>query len=152
MANLNYLFVYSGWLDQKRLKKELPNAQFITTGTCEDYCLQFADYQDDNGKEHQAGDLMEKVSGEMLYGAIWKIEEEELYHMDESLKLHSGEYRREYRAVMGQDGKPYAVTAFSVKHPVKKVKPRQDEAENLMAGANVFGFPEDYIKKIKTIC
>lgn len=152
MANLNYLFVYSGWLDEEILKKELPDAEFITIGTCEDYRLEFVDYQDDGGKEYQAGALMEKAPGELIYGAVWKISEAELYKVDDCLNLHGGEYRREYRAVMGRNGKPYAVTAFSVKHPVKKAKSGQEEAKHLMAGAKAFGLPEDYIEKLKTIC
>ena len=152
MANLNYLYVYSGWLDEEIIKKELPDAEFITIGTCEDHRLQFVDYRDDDGKEYQGGALMEAVPGELLYGAVWKISEAELYNVDKLLNLHGGEYRREYRAVKGQDGKPYAVTAFSVKHPIKKGAAAQKEAEHLMAGAKKYGLPEDYIEKLKAIC
>lgn len=152
MANLNYLYVYSGWLDPEIVKRELPDAEFITIGTCEDYRLRYMDYQDDEGKEYGAGTFMEKAPGELLYGALWKISEADLYKVDNYLNLHGGAYQREYRAVMGQNGKPYAVTAHSVKNPVKTGKPGQEEAAHLLAGAREYGLPADYIVKLEAIC
>lgn len=150
MARVNYLFVYSGWLDEAALKRELPEAEYITTGFCEDYSLSFADYTDDEGKMHQAGTRMVKSPDEKLYGAVWKISEKELYHVDELLNLHEGAYRREYRAVMGENGRPYAVIAHSVKNPCKPTKASADEAKRVLSGVEKYGFPQEYREALKS--
>lgn len=151
MARLNYLFIYCEWLDSELVRKYMPTAEFITTATCEDHKVRFVSYEDDNGAKFGGGCCLTKAPGEILYGTVWKVSEEELLALDKLVNIGEGRYTREYRAVMGADGKPYATVSHSIKRPTGDSKPSDAYMEHMIHGAREFGFPEEYIKKLEAL-
>ncbi len=151
MARLNYLFIYCEWLDSSLVKKYLPSAELVTTGTCEDHKVRFVSYEDDNGQKFAGGCCLTPAPGETLYGVVWKISEEDLHKLDDLVNIHEGRYTREYRAVMGANGTPYATVSHSIKHPTGDSKPSEAYLSHMLAGAREFQFPEEYIQKLEAL-
>lgn len=151
MARLNYLYIYCEWLNSELVKKWIPDAELITVATCEDHKVRFVSYQDDAGTDYTGGCCLTKAPGETLYGVVWKISEEALQKVDELVKIHEGKYTREYRAVMGLNGKPYATVSHSIKNPTGDSKPSSEYIENMLAGAKEFNFPSEYIEKLEAL-
>ncbi len=151
MARLNYLFLYCERLDSSLVKDFMPNAEFVTTATCEDHKVRFVSYVDDNGNPFSGGCCLTSAPGELLYGTLWKVAEEDLLRLDKLVNITEGRYTREYRAVMGADGKPYATVSHSIKHPTEDSKPSETYLGHMLAGAKEFRFPEEYIKKLERL-
>lgn len=149
MARLNYLFLYCEWLDSSLVKEFMPDAEFVTTATCEDHKVRFVSYVDDNGKPFSGGCCLTSAPGELLYGTLWKVAEEDLLRLDKLVNIAEGRYTREYRAVMGADGKAYATVSHSIKHPTEDSKPSEAYIGHMLAGAKEFHFPEEYIQKLE---
>lgn len=151
MAKLNYLFIYCEWLDSQLVKKWVPDAELVTTGTCADHKVRFVSYRDDNGETFEGGCCLSDAPGEILHGVVWKVSEEAVLKVDKLTSISTGRYVREYRVVKGADGKVYSTVSHSIKNPVGDSKPSREYIDHMIAGAKEFKFPEEYIAKLEAL-
>lgn len=152
IVNEYYLFIYCEWLNDEIVKKYYPAAVKLTTGTSEDKAVRFVSYEDDDGNPYEGGCCTVKAPGELLYGTVWKISNENLEHLDGLVQIEKGRYTRLYQAVKGDDGRAYACVSHSIKNPVDfHSHPSQDYLDNMLKGARDNGFPADYIQKLEAL-
>ncbi len=151
MAKLNYLFIYCEWLDSQLVKKWIPDAEFVTTGTCADHEVRFVAYKDDNGETFEGGCCLSDAPGETLHGVVWKVSEEAVLAVDKLTNISCGRYTRQYRVVKGDDGKVYTTVSHSIKNPTGASKPSQEYIGHMIEGAKEFKFPAEYIAKLEAL-
>lgn len=149
MAKLNYLFIYCEWLDSQLVKQWVPDAEFITTGTCSDHAVRFVSYKDDDGESFAGGCCLSDAPGEILHGVVWKVSEEAVLQVDKLTSISTGRYTRRYLVVKGADGKVYSTVSHSIKNPTGDSKPSQAYMDHMIAGAKEFNFPAEYIAKLE---
>ena len=154
MAAINeyYLFIYCEWLNDEIVKEQYPTAVKITKGISEDKAVRFVSYKDDFGNPFEGGCCAVGVSGEVIYGTVWKLGAKEIAHLDNVVNVNEGRYTRLYQAVKGDDGNSYACISHSVKHPIDfHSHPSKDYLDNMLKGARFNNFPKEYIHKLEAL-
>lgn len=145
-----YLYIYCEWLDSELVKRYLPNAKKFKNATLEDHKVAFVSFTENHASEAKAGGCqLESAPGQLLYGVLYEVSEEDVAYVDKLTRVEYGSYERRYLEVTGEDGHTYSTVAHTIKNPIGYSKPSEAYMNHMIAGAKEHGFPEAYVNSIE---
>ncbi|MCP3675520.1 MAG: gamma-glutamylcyclotransferase [Gammaproteobacteria bacterium] len=141
-----YHFGYGSNLSSDFVKKDLiPKAKFAMKAYLPNYEVQFPFWSE----KIQAGysGIME-TPGELVYGVIYEVTEEELITLDNNI-VYKDLYKRETFLVVGEDGKFHPADLYRVIDPKGPFPPSREYVEIMIKGAKELDLPPEYIEKFE---
>lgn len=142
-------FLYFGYgsnMPQARIKSRCPSAEFVGVGRLEGWALKW----NKSSKDGSAKCNIEKVAGEVVYGAVYRILKAEEADLDRHEGVGTGQYKRQSLEI-AMNGEEKGAQVYIGKKPWKgeagELKPYDWYRDHVLNGARERGLPRDYIKK-----
>ena len=137
-------FGYGSNLNEEFMKKYCPGLEFYTTAKLYNYKIYFP-YYSANYKGGLSGILQEP--GEIVYGAVYQIPENEILDLDTLEGVPDNEYKRETFWVEAFNGEKIRADIYRVVEPKGPFTPSIKYLDILIDGAKSRNFPEEYINR-----
>lgn len=139
-----YYFAYCTWLDDAEIKRYWPEAKMVTKGFAANHQLKF----------HAAGDRKDRgwchfdnsaaAAGQKALGVVFT-------HGPDRFEEDYDDFERCCMTVYGDDGKTYDCWTYRLLRPGIEMRPPNFYWEHIPAGFEQFGFPKDYVEKVKGV-
>lgn len=126
--------------------RRLPNAQ---SAFLKDYCMRFNKVDDKIAGAGKANII--HSHGEIVFGVLYNVTEEEMKKLDYKEGVYTGHYRRESIEVAiesNNNNNVRAITYIACQGMIKEgLKPTEEYLDHLLAGRKYL--PVEYIKKLE---
>ena len=140
-------FAYGSNLKQKRLHINCPSAELVCVAKLVDYKLIFAG--EDSVRWHGAPSTIVKCVGDIVWGAVWRLNREHLLPLDRQEGVHLCVYQRIEVDVETMEGVNMKCVSYKRQDDVKENLPSHLYLRIIMEGAEEVGLPETYREQLK---
>ena len=141
-------FAYGSNLSSVRLRQRVPSAEFVATGQLRKHRLLFHKIGMDGSAKCDA--FLTGRAGDILYGALYRIDPEQKEHLDLAEGLGNGYEEKQVTIVTGSAGSVAAFTYYATR-TTAEIKPFHWYKEHVLFGAREHCLPGHYIEKIALI-
>lgn len=144
-------FAYGSNMDEKRIRKRCPSAQFMSTARLPGFRLAFTRYSMNN--RCGAADIIPESSG-TVWGVVYQIKDEERAALDKAEGVAVRAYKSISVEVHPEDvqARPIkALTYVVVKKEDPQPKPSAEYKAMLVNGAKAWNLPLDYVAELEKI-
>lgn len=137
-----HYFAYCTWLDDKELRRFMPEARAITKGEATNHRLMFhaAGTRTDRGWCHLSS-AVPSAWGHRCFGVVF---EHEPAHFDEDYD----DFERCSVTVLGEDGVTYHCWTYRLISPGIAMRPPDFYWMHIPEGLRQWGFPEGYVRTV----
>lgn len=142
-----YYFGYGSSLNASSLTKELlPSARYLMKGYLPNYEVQWREWSE----KLQGGiSCINEAPGEIVQGAIYECDKEDIKKLDFMPGVYVPQYKRENFVVLGEDGKWYSVELYRLWELKGPFPPSRKYVKGMLEGAKEIGVSSDYLDKIE---
>jgi len=144
-------FAYGSNMDETRMRKRCPSAQFMSTARLPGFCLAFTRYSMNN--RCGAADVIPEPDG-AVWGVVYQIKDEDRAALDKAEGVAVHAYKPIPVEVFpeGENARPIkALTYVVVKKEEPHPKPSAEYKAMLVNGAKAWKLPADYIAELEKI-
>lgn len=144
-------FAYGSNMDEKRMRKRCPSAQFMSTARLPGFRLAFTRYSMNN--RCGAADVLPEPGG-AVWGVVYQIKEEDHAKLDKAEGVAVHAYKPISVEVYPEGDDSQAIKALIyvvVKKKEPNPKPSAEYKAMLLNGAKAWKLPADYIAELEKI-
>lgn len=141
-------FAYGSNLKIEFLQSILPSAKFLMKAYIPNAQIQYNFWS----KIQQAGisNIMH-VPGEMVHGALFEVDEQEMVALDTMEGMYIGDYLRKTFLALGEDSNWYPAELYQVIDPQGPFKPSESYVKGMLEGAMELQLAPDYLAIIESM-
>lgn len=145
-------FVYCEWIDDERLKKSMPNAQFIDRVVLPEHRLTFTSFVEDGDPTiWNGGCHLGVAGGQSVPGLLYEFDESEQKIAEKLSRVPQGRYTSLPCRVVDSAGVFHDAIAYVIKHPMGPSKAPDEYRAHMLAGAEKHEFPDEYRLLLESI-
>ena len=141
-----YYFGYGSSLRAGSVTDILPSAKFVMKGYLPNYEVQWREWSEKYGGGISC---INEAPGEIVQGAIYECNEDEIEKLDYVPGVYVPKYKRETFVVLGEDGKWHSVELYRLWELKGPFPPSRKYVEGMLEGAKQIGLSPDYVEKIE---
>jgi hypothetical protein len=144
-----YAFVYCEWIDERRLSKALPAAQFVTQGVLDGYRLSFVAWTEaQTGATGTGGCHLVEDAGAQVPGLVYEFDATTVAEAERLSRVAAGRYAPLSVVIRGSDSRAYECTAWVIAEPGTPTEADSTYIENMRFGAEAWGLPAPYLSQL----
>jgi gamma-glutamylcyclotransferase (GGCT)/AIG2-like uncharacterized protein YtfP len=140
--NTVYYFAYGSNMNHEQMKKRCRNAKFIGRGYIENYNFVYDGYS--FSRKGAVANII-PYEGDIVFGAIWEINEDDLKNLDK-YEGYPNVYNRKLIIAKDDNGLEYNVWVY-LRESQGIGMPSKEYYDIVIKGAKECNLPEDYINK-----
>lgn len=145
-------FVYCEWIDDDRLRKSMPDAQFIARVTLPEHRLVFTTFVEDGDPTVRGGGChLEAAEGSDVPGLLYELSDGERAIAERLSRVQEGRYTPRHYQVVDSAGVTHDAVAYVIKTPTGASTAPDEYRAHMLAGARKHGFPEAYLQVLESV-
>lgn len=140
-------FAYGNLLDIDIMRRIAPSVRSLGVMRLDDHEIAFARCADPS----QAGCTLDETRGSQTWGVQYEMSDEDMAALDKAAGVPVGHWEHKEITLIDQEGRATPSVTYVIPKSSGRYSPPDSYVAPIFKGADAFGLPDDYVKRLKEI-